>query len=77
MICFEGSGGAEELIADGAGIAVPYVDVQEFAQAIVKLGADKALRQEIGRKAKAKTYAQFTIETQGPKLLAIIRRYLT
>jgi len=36
IVCFQRSGGAEEFVAGGGGIAVPYLDVEAMAQAVVR-----------------------------------------
>src|SRR4051794_8716816 len=44
MVCFAGSGGAEEFIATGGGTAVPYLDVEAMAQTVVAYLTDPGRR---------------------------------
>jgi glycosyltransferase involved in cell wall biosynthesis len=43
LICFQHSGGAEQFLASGGGIAVPYLDVEAMAQAAVRYMSDSQL----------------------------------
>lgn len=36
LVCFAGAGGAERFVESGAGVAVPYLDVDAMARAIVR-----------------------------------------
>jgi glycosyltransferase involved in cell wall biosynthesis len=56
MVCFQGSGGAEEFVASGGGTAVPYLDVEAMAQAAARylsdpdlMARDSRIARELGR----------------------------
>ena len=68
-ICFRGAGGADELVAAGAGIAVPYLDVNSFAKCITKMHVDAAFRARMGHAARAGVEREHTADAQCPKLL--------
>jgi glycosyltransferase involved in cell wall biosynthesis len=43
VVCFSGSGGAQEFLAKGGGTVVPYLDVEGMAQAAVRYLSDTEL----------------------------------
>ncbi|MEO6874065.1 MAG: glycosyltransferase family 4 protein [Opitutaceae bacterium] len=75
VVCFAGSGGAPELIGLEGGRVVPYLDIDAMAKAILALSDDDNQRGRIGEILRARAQA-FTLETQGPKLLAALERSL-
>jgi glycosyltransferase involved in cell wall biosynthesis len=59
-VCFQKSGGAEEFLASGGGVAVPYLDVEAMAEAAARylkdpdvLARDSHAAREIGRSVTA------------------------
>lgn len=75
LVCFGSSGGGPEFAEGGAGIVVPYLDVAAFAESVMSLAADGDARRRIGSNARAKVEQRYTIDTQGPKILAVISRF--
>jgi len=75
-VCFAGSGGGPEFVAGGAGLAVPYLDLDAFAAAIACLEGNAPWRASVGEAARQKVLAHHGIDTQGPKLLQSIERCL-
>lgn len=75
-ICFASAGGAPEFTSGGAGIAVPYLDTEQFALALSALHATPLRRESMGQHAQMKVRERHSIETQGPKLLNCIERCL-
>jgi len=53
-VCFEGAGGIPEFTGQDAGVAVPYLDIDAMASAIVLLQSDPEKRQALGATAKAR-----------------------
>lgn len=51
IIAFEKSGGAEELLSDGKGLLVPYMDMKQMAQAIDRLLTDPTFAAQTAQKA--------------------------
>jgi glycosyltransferase involved in cell wall biosynthesis len=51
-ICFEGAGGIPEFTGQDAGIAVPYLDIDAMASAVVTLQSDPEKRKALGAAAK-------------------------
>ncbi|HVU32354.1 MAG TPA: glycosyltransferase family 4 protein [Opitutaceae bacterium] len=76
IVCFADSGGATDFVGNDAGAIVPYLDLDAMAAAIVRLGADKLLRTTQGRNGQLRAATGFTLQTQAPKLLAVIERHL-
>jgi glycosyltransferase involved in cell wall biosynthesis len=63
------SGGAVEVLQDGiTGIIVDRQDPQALAQAMVRLGADVALRQRMGQRAREHIVEEFDVNTQAKRL---------
>jgi glycosyltransferase involved in cell wall biosynthesis len=62
VIAYSGAGGAEEILADGAGIIVPYVDAAAMAQATADLITEPHRRRSIGQRGASKFDEQYTID---------------
>ncbi len=75
-ICFEGAGGAMEFCANGAGVTVPYLDVDVMAGAAAELLNDPERRRLMGATARAKWMQGHRIETAMPQWLEIVEREL-
>ena len=75
IVCFQHSGGAEEFVANGAGMAVPYLDVEAMAQAAVRYLSEPGLRERDARIARQLARA-VTREEQIRKIAAGIARVL-
>jgi glycosyltransferase involved in cell wall biosynthesis len=83
MVCFDGAGGMSELVARStdegrgeSGIAVPYIDVEAMAEAIVALADDPARRAQMGERAEFIVARDHEVEAAGPQLLEVIERVL-
>lgn len=81
MVCFEGSGGMTEFVTrhdgargGGAGVVVPYVDVEAMAEAVVGLLDDPARRREMGARAARTVRTEHEVGVAGPQLLEVIER---
>ena len=75
LVCFAGSGGAQDLIGADGGQVVPYLDIDAMAKAVLSLSEDDERRRQIGEVLRARV-SDFTLETQAPKLLATIEENL-
>lgn len=73
IICFANAGGAPELVGDDAGIIVPYLDINEMANACVRLLKDQGLRDKLGSVGRQRVITEYTLAKQGPKILDSIR----
>jgi glycosyltransferase involved in cell wall biosynthesis len=72
IVCFEGSGGAQEFLGDDAGLIAPYLNVAAFAGHLTRLRKEPALCENFASTASRKVRSCYTIETQAPTLLNII-----
>ncbi|ROP91268.1 glycosyl transferase family 1 [Stella humosa] len=76
VIAFDGSGGAPEALAEGAGIIVPYGDIDAMAAAAAALLRSSTARREMGaraadRIARSYRFADYTAAVLRPILPAI------
>jgi glycosyltransferase involved in cell wall biosynthesis len=76
VVCFEGAGGAPELIEDDAGFVVPYMDISAASAALVKLIIDPDLRRKMGEKGRQKVLSRHNVEKSVGQVEAIIQKYL-
>ena len=72
VICFENTGGTEELVSENCGIKVPYGNLNMFSEAIIRVMADKEFKYEIGRNIKEKVLKEYDINVVGEKIVRAI-----
>ncbi len=65
IVCFQGSGGAEELAIAGGAIAVPYLDAKIMASVVLKL-----IQSPEERLRLSKTARRIVIERNAPQVVA-------
>ena len=68
VICFAGSGGIPEFVGEDAGRAVPFGDVNAFADQIVEYYLDRDRLHAAGKAAHRKVSNEFSIESSCRKL---------
>jgi glycosyltransferase involved in cell wall biosynthesis len=71
-VCFRHSGGIAELAETGCGIAVDYLDLDAFAEALFRLQQDESERQRLGEAFRTRVFAANTVATQAPRIAALI-----
>jgi glycosyltransferase involved in cell wall biosynthesis len=76
IVCFEGGGGAPELVEHDAGFVVPYLDVGAAADHLALLMDEPALRVRLGLQAERKVRAQHTLENMAHGLEPVLDRYM-
>lgn len=76
VVCFEGAGGAPELIESDAGIVVGNVDIQAASDAIIKLALNPELRNSMGHVARQKVLTRHNTDQSVDKIESIINKYL-
>ena len=54
VLCFDGAGGAPELIEADAGVVVPYLDIELMADSVAWLADDPVARQQKGKRLRQK-----------------------
>ncbi|PSB38002.1 glycosyltransferase [Aphanothece minutissima] len=73
-ICFDGGGGIVDFVADGCGLAVPYLDLAAFATALHRLSNDPESRRRLGERSRARVWRESGIDDVAPRLLACMER---
>lgn len=73
-VCWADSGGAPEYVETDAGIIVPYLSVDRFANALQELRCDETRRKRMGARASSKVRERYTLERQAPRLRAEMDR---
>ncbi len=76
VICFQGAGGAPELIANDAGRTVPYMDIPAASEAIIQLILDPGERTLLGRRGRMKVLERHKTGLSIERIMAIIQKYL-
>jgi glycosyltransferase involved in cell wall biosynthesis len=76
IVCFDQAGGAPELVEEDAGIVVPYLDIEQMAEAIKQLVEDNALRKQLGKRAHQKVEERYDATVGGERIVEIIKTYL-
>jgi glycosyltransferase involved in cell wall biosynthesis len=76
IVCFDGGGGAQELIENDCGFVVPYLDIETMAIKVVTLLSSPELGQSLGQRAKEKVQKRHDINVTAPKILKIIKEFL-
>lgn len=72
IVAFDRSGGMSELLSEGAGCLVPYLDVDAFAERIGRLAREPLVAAGIGQKVRDRVTAHYTTEVKAPELWRII-----
>ncbi len=72
VVCFEGAGGAAELIETDGGAVVPYLDLLAMAQAIQRFVTDGELRNQMGQALRQKIQQRHSLQQSTDQLLALI-----
>lgn len=67
-ICFQESGGIPELASRQAVVAVPYLDLQAYAQQLHRLALQPEERRRIGQRCRDVVLAEHTVEGLAPQL---------
>ncbi|MBK9763827.1 MAG: glycosyltransferase family 4 protein [Flavobacteriales bacterium] len=75
LLCFQGATGIPEVLADGGGFVVPYLDVSAMADHIAALWHDSNLRMFHSEKARA-VFSKFTPEDRCPPIGTLIDEML-
>lgn len=73
MVCFEGATGTAEVLADGGGKVVPYLDVEAMGRAIVAYAEDRAGLRMDGERSRT-LFGRFTPDKQCPRLHAKVEQ---
>jgi glycosyltransferase involved in cell wall biosynthesis len=77
IVCFAGSGGGPEFVANDSGLIAPFLDVEAFVKHLQTLQESPGLCHTFGETGAEKVCRQYVVETQGPKIVASIERCLS
>jgi glycosyltransferase involved in cell wall biosynthesis len=72
IVCFEDATGTAEVLKNGGGAVVPYLDVRAMAEAVIELTADPSKYLFHAHRA-AEAFSEFTADSQCPKLAAVLQ----
>lgn len=75
-ICFDGAGGVVEVLNDGAGAIVSFLDVDALADKVVELYETPGLRRTIEMKSRIKFHDVFRTEVQAPRIRESLERLI-
>lgn len=73
IVCFEKAGGMPEFVRKGCGKAVPFMDVEAMAGAVLDYATDREALERDGDMGRALVLGGYTVATTGPQLLHAIR----
>lgn len=74
-VCFDGAGGAREVVETDAGFVCEYLDAEAMAGAIQRLLTDEALRQRMGRVARQKVLERHADEHAMGVFVDLLHKY--
>lgn len=75
ILCFEGAVGTAEILENGGGRIIPYLDIESMAEAIITYYENRSLLEKDGEKV-AQLFSGFTPENQCPKLFSVLEDVL-
>ncbi len=74
LVCFQEAGGIADFVQSGSGTAVPFMDVEAMAAAVLEYGRDAERRAEAGEIGRDQVARRHTINAVGPMLLDRLRQ---
>jgi glycosyltransferase involved in cell wall biosynthesis len=72
VVCFQGAGGAPELVEADGGVVVPYLDIELMADSIAWLADDPVARQQRGQRLCQKVLERHPAEQSVEILLKLM-----
>ena len=76
LVCFNGAGGAVELVEDDAGFVVPYLDVEAMAERTLALLCSTELNRTCGERAAKKARERHDVAIAAPLILDVLQKAL-
>ncbi|MEY8879923.1 glycosyltransferase [Donghicola sp. XS_ASV15] len=73
ITCFQDAGGIAQFVQTGSGQAVPFMDTDAMAEAVLLYGRDTDRRLQDGETGRIQVARQYTINAVGPMLLHALR----
>jgi glycosyltransferase involved in cell wall biosynthesis len=74
VVSFLDAGGSVEFLRDGAGVLVPYLDLEAMSQAVHRLALDEAERSRLGRAAAARVVERHTLDDMLTAITAVVEQ---
>lgn len=74
VVCFANAGGMPEFTARGAGLSVPYLDVEAMADGLARIARDAAFAGILARTARREVAEGHLPEHTGPRILEVLAR---
>jgi glycosyltransferase involved in cell wall biosynthesis len=71
-VCFQHCGGIAEIASMGMSIAVKYLDIEAFADALFALSQDRERLSMLGKRFQDHVFSTSCIAVQGPKIASLI-----
>jgi glycosyltransferase involved in cell wall biosynthesis len=75
IICFDKATGIQEVMKDGGGVIVPYLNIEVMAEAVVKYYRNKVLYEKDSNIAKD-IFRRFSPENMCPEIYAVLQNLL-
>ncbi|MCS5697540.1 glycosyltransferase family 4 protein [Cyanobium sp. FGCU-52] len=75
-VCFQQAGGIPDFVAGDCGIAVPYLDLEAFADALFALAVDPERRHRLGEAACERVFRESSIDVAGAAIGNVIDELL-
>ncbi len=72
VVCFDGAGGAAELVETDGGMVVPYLDLLSMAQALQTLIEDPDLREKMGLAIQSKIQQRHSLQRSTEQFVALL-----
>ena len=74
VVCFERGSDVTDLVAEGCGFVVPYLDIDAAASAILALMADRELRLRMGARFAEVVRSRHDVTVNAPLIHEVIRQ---
>lgn len=76
VVCFEGAGGANDVVRAGGGLMAPYLDVEKMASAVCQLAGDAGRSEDLGRAGRRYVATRATTAVTTPEIARVITEAL-
>lgn len=75
-ICFLGSGGIPEFVADDHGLSVAYLDLPAYARALFDLAIHPERRSQLGVRCQDRVFRQSSIDVAAPMIVSTLQQVM-
>jgi glycosyltransferase involved in cell wall biosynthesis len=74
VLCFDDAGGMPEFTARGAGLSVPYLDVEAMADGLARIARETEFAGQLARTARGEVAERHLPMHTGPRILEVLAR---